>query len=147
MNVLVTGSTGGIGGYVVDRLLQAGHTLRTLDIPARPDRTGVEHIPGDVRDLGLVRRAVQGMEAVVHLAAIPYDMDRQDALHFIHKTDKDRARYLRDHFRKNIDDPLLYHLVINTDRVSYEDAARLIGDEVIQRFHLDKMTQAALAGP
>ncbi len=92
-------------------------------------------------------RLIGSVETRAQRAEQLYDMDRQDALHFIHKTDKDRARYLRDHFRKNIDDPLLYHLVINTDRVSYEDAARLIGDEVIQRFHLDKMTQAALAGP
>ena len=80
MKVLVTGSTGGIGKFVVQRLLKAGHTLRTLDIPAQPDCTDYEHIAGDVRNLPLVRRAVQGMEAVVHLAAIPYDMDRQDEL-------------------------------------------------------------------
>jgi nucleoside-diphosphate-sugar epimerase len=79
MKILVTGSTGGIGSWVVKRLLEAGHKLRTLDIPAQPVGE-CEHIPGDVRDLALVRRAAQGMEAVVHLAAIAYDMDRQDAL-------------------------------------------------------------------
>ncbi len=80
MKVLVTGSTGGIGKFVVKRLLEAGHTLRTLDIPAQPGCADYEHIAGDVRNLPLVRQAVQGMEAVVHLAAIPYDMDRQDEL-------------------------------------------------------------------
>jgi hypothetical protein len=33
---------------------------------------------------------------------------------------------------------LFYHLVINTDRVSYERAARLIGDEVLARFPAHK---------
>jgi UDP-glucose 4-epimerase len=80
MKILVTGSSGGIGSWVVRRLLEAGHTLRTLDIPAQPYSGDVEHICGDVRDLPLVRRSMQGMEAVVHLAAIPYDMERQDEL-------------------------------------------------------------------
>jgi nucleoside-diphosphate-sugar epimerase len=78
MNILVTGSTGAIGRWVVRRLLEAGHTLRTIDLTALPPGAGCEHIPGDVRDMPLVRRATQGMEAVVHLAAIPYDVERQD---------------------------------------------------------------------
>lgn len=80
MRVLVTGSTGQIGRWVVTRLLEAGHSLRALDITAQPDNPDVEYLAGDVRDLPLVRRAMQGMEAVVHLAAIPYDMDRMDEL-------------------------------------------------------------------
>jgi nucleoside-diphosphate-sugar epimerase len=79
MKVLVTGSTGGIGKWVVNRLLEDGHTLRALDVTAQPPCTDYEYIPGDVRDLVTLRRAAQGMEAVVHLAAIPFDMERQDA--------------------------------------------------------------------
>lgn len=80
MKVLVTGSTGMIGSWVVRRLLEAGHTLRAMDITAQPASSDYEYIPGDVRDLATVRRAAQGMEAIVHLAAIPFDMDRQEAL-------------------------------------------------------------------
>jgi UDP-glucose 4-epimerase len=80
MKILVTGSTGGIGRWVVKRLVEEGHTLRTLDITAQPASSDYEHIPGDVRNMALVRQVVQGMEAVVHLAAIPFDMDRQDEL-------------------------------------------------------------------
>jgi nucleoside-diphosphate-sugar epimerase len=65
---------------VVKRLLEAGHTLRALDITAQPRNLDYEYIPGDIRDLTLIRRLVHGMEAVVHLAAIPYDIDRQDEL-------------------------------------------------------------------
>jgi UDP-glucose 4-epimerase len=79
MKILVTGSTGGIGRYVVQRLLEGGHTLRAMDMTAQPHSSDYEYIPGDIRDLETVRRAVQGMEAVVHLAAIPFDMDRQEA--------------------------------------------------------------------
>lgn len=80
MNILVTGSSGWIGRWVVRRLREAGHSIRTFDIPAQPAAGDIEHIPGDVRDLTLVRRVVQGMEAVVHLAAIPYDAEGQDEL-------------------------------------------------------------------
>ena len=79
MKILVTGSTGGIGRWVVKRLLEAGHTLRTFDIAAVKSAE-TEHIAGDIRDLPLVRRSMQGMDAVVHLAAIPYDMERADEL-------------------------------------------------------------------
>ena len=80
MKVLVTGSTGGIGKWVVKKVVEAGHTVRSLDIPAQPASKDDEHIAGDIRDLPLVRRAMQGMDAVIHLAAIPYDVDRQDEL-------------------------------------------------------------------
>ena len=80
MKVLVTGSTGGIGKWVVKKLLEDGHTLRTLDVTAQPASKDFEHIPGDIRNIGLVRRAMQGMDAVVHLAAIPYDVEGQDEL-------------------------------------------------------------------
>ncbi|MBN1370885.1 MAG: NAD(P)-dependent oxidoreductase [Anaerolineaceae bacterium] len=73
MNVLVTGSSGLIGSYIVKRFIEAGHTLRTLDRLAQPRGQDWEHLPGDIRDLALVRRAAQGMDAIVHLAAIPND--------------------------------------------------------------------------
>jgi len=80
VKVLITGSTGGIGRFVVSRLLEAGHSLRAIDVPAQPVQPDIDYIPGDVRDLTLIRRAVYGMDAVVHLAAIPYDMERMEDL-------------------------------------------------------------------
>jgi UDP-glucose 4-epimerase len=78
MKVFVTGSTGLIGKHVVERLVEDGHEVRAMDLRARPDAADHEHVPGDVRDSTQVRQAMQGTEAVVHLAAIPFDMDRQD---------------------------------------------------------------------
>jgi nucleoside-diphosphate-sugar epimerase len=80
MNILITGSTGGIGQWVVKRLLEAGHTLRAMDIKAQPRNPDYEYISGDIRDLFTLRQVVHGMEAIVHLAAIPFDMDRQEDL-------------------------------------------------------------------
>ncbi|MGA6099572.1 NAD-dependent epimerase/dehydratase family protein [Stutzerimonas marianensis] len=74
--VLVTGGAGFIGSNLVDLLLAQGHGVRILDnlstgkqanLPSDPR---VEFIKGDVADVQLVRRAVQGCQAVVHLAAV-----------------------------------------------------------------------------
>ncbi len=74
--VLVTGGAGFIGSNLVDLLLAHGHSVRILDnlstgkqanLPSHPR---VEFIKGDVADVQLVRRAVQGCQAVVHLAAV-----------------------------------------------------------------------------
>ncbi len=60
-------------------------------------------------------------------------LDRSAALEFIHREDKGRQRYLKRYYRKDINDPLLYHLVINTELMGYERAARLIGDVVLEK--------------
>jgi len=54
------------------------------------------------------------------------------ALDFIQKEDAGRQRYLRKHFGKDLDDPMLYHMVINTDLISYEETARIIGETVLR---------------
>jgi hypothetical protein len=46
--------------------------------------------------------------------------------------DRGRQRYLKEHFKADIEDPLLYHLVINTDLVPYERAAQIIGDAMLK---------------
>jgi cytidylate kinase len=73
-----------------------------------------------------------------------FGLDRHQALDFIRKEDSGRRRYLKDHFGEDIDDPLLYHLVINTDRIAYDDAARMIGREVVERFDLERYEPTAI---
>jgi dTDP-L-rhamnose 4-epimerase len=79
MRVLITGGAGFIGSHVADKLLGEGHQVRALDSldsqvhPAgeRPDylHGDVELQVGDVRDHEAVRRALDGVDAVVHFAA------------------------------------------------------------------------------
>ena len=71
--VLITGGAGFIGSHLADELRGRGHVVRLLDslVPqvhesadgAKPD------IVGDVRDAEVVRRALEGVDSVVHLAA------------------------------------------------------------------------------
>jgi hypothetical protein len=76
------------------------------------------------------------------------NLDPKSVLHFIRKEDEGRRRYLKENFDKDIDDPMLYHVVINTDLVPHEEAARLIGDGVIKRFKLcDREKPAGKGNP
>jgi dTDP-L-rhamnose 4-epimerase len=76
--ILVTGGAGFIGSHVVDALLDDGHAVRVLDVllPAahrrRPDYLDerAEWIEGDVRDPDTAARAVAGVRAVSHQAAM-----------------------------------------------------------------------------
>jgi len=43
-----------------------------------------------------------------------------------------RTRYVRTYFKADINDPLQYHMVINTSRMGCENAGRLIGDAVMR---------------
>jgi UDP-glucose 4-epimerase len=71
MKVLITGSQGRIGRVVTELVRADGHTVRTLDRAAASVEW--EHIPGDILNLFQMRQAVQGCEAIIHLAAIPND--------------------------------------------------------------------------
>lgn len=77
MRYLVTGAGGFIGSALVRALLKNGNEVRALDNESRGSRhrlhdvePQIEWITGDVRDASVVARAVQGVEAVCHLAAI-----------------------------------------------------------------------------
>ena len=70
MNILVTGGSGSIGGYVLRELLQAGHTVSDYSRTA-PRVEGVHFIRGDITKLEQLEEALPGHDAVIHLAAVP----------------------------------------------------------------------------
>ncbi len=88
--VLVTGATGAVGPRVVDALYKSGYHIRTLSLDEPP--TGVwpgnviEALIGDVTDPSIVLSAMQGVDYVIHLAAL---------LHIANPPDS-----LREHYRK-----------------------------------------------
>src|SRR6266404_4537545 len=65
MRVLITGGASFIGSHLADRLLAEGHQVRAPDYLDGD----VELQVGDVRDHDAVRRALEGVDAVVHFAA------------------------------------------------------------------------------
>jgi cytidylate kinase len=64
-------------------------------------------------------------------------ISRKTALEMIRREDRGRARYLSKHYGADINDPLSYHLVINTERVGYEHAARISGNAMLGRTEID----------
>lgn len=76
-------------------------------------------------------RLVGSIEARVRRMAENRGMTPKSALTYIEKADLGRKRYLKRYFGANIDDPSLYHLVINTDLFSSEAAAELITNAVL----------------
>jgi cytidylate kinase len=89
---------------------------------------------------------VGSLEKRIERAQKVFNLDQKEATKYIKRKDKARRRYLKDNFDKDMDDPSLYHVVINTDLVQYDEAARLIGNEVIARFKLDKLPKLRTVG-
>jgi nucleoside-diphosphate-sugar epimerase len=71
MRVLITGVSGFIGSALCEELVRHGHTVRGLDLSPPPaDLKGpLELIQGDVTDADTCARAVEGCDAICHLAA------------------------------------------------------------------------------
>ena len=74
---LVTGGAGFIGSHLCEELVRRGHTVRVADSLITGKRSnldhvaGVEFLEGDLSDLAFARRAAEGVQYVLHQAAIP----------------------------------------------------------------------------
>ena len=74
---LVTGGAGFIGSHLAEELVRRGHRVRIVDSLVTGKRRNLEHIPGvdflegDLAELLVAERAVDGMDYVLHQAAIP----------------------------------------------------------------------------
>lgn len=84
--VLITGGAGSVGRRLVDRFSETGVWVRVFDLPTMDfsgleGRQGVEVVKGDITDRETVARAIKGVAAVVHLAALlpPYSERDRDA--------------------------------------------------------------------
>lgn len=53
-------------------------------------------------------------------------LSEKEAKKLITEKDKGRKKYFKEYFNKDIDDPLLYDLLLNTDHLSYDQAAKMI---------------------
>jgi nucleoside-diphosphate-sugar epimerase len=83
MHYLVTGGGGFIGSHIVEELLRRGQRVRVLDNFATGKKSNLlfpeiegaqqnlEVVEGDIRDAEGVRRAMEGIDYVLHQAALP----------------------------------------------------------------------------
>lgn len=73
---LVTGGAGFIGTNLTKKLLAEGHSVRVLDNYAAGKKEermqeGAEYMEGDIRDLETLNKAMDGIDGVFHMAALP----------------------------------------------------------------------------
>ncbi len=70
MTILITGATGLVGSRLLPRLVDAGVDCRALVRPGRTVLNGVATVEGDLLDPESLASAVEGVSAIVHLAAV-----------------------------------------------------------------------------
>jgi nucleoside-diphosphate-sugar epimerase len=74
---LVTGGAGFIGSHLTEELVRRGHTVRVADNLSTGKRrnlahiAGVEFLEGDLSDMAFAAHAAEGVDYVLHQAAIP----------------------------------------------------------------------------
>ena len=79
-----------------------------------------------VRLVGSETKRIEHLRAYKHLSLGAASL-------YLRDEDLGRKRYVKKYYAADIDDPLLYHLVINTDLLSYGEAARTIAEAVRAR--------------
>ena len=62
------------------------------------------------------------------------NLSRSDAYAYIKREDAARRRYLKSNYSGDVQDPHLYHLIINTGRFTYKEAAQVIVNTLIDKF-------------
>ncbi|MBB3979955.1 NAD(P)-dependent oxidoreductase [Rhizobium sp. TRM96647] len=70
MTVLITGATGLVGARLLPRLVEAGLNCRALLRGGKEAPAGVTAVEADLLDPASLMRAVEGVSAIIHLAAV-----------------------------------------------------------------------------
>lgn len=98
MNILVTGSAGMIGGYVVKGLVAKGHTVTGIDLRenAWKDRSFHQHVV-DLADISALSRVFENEhpQKVIHLAALAHTAGEKD-------TSFERFKRINVDYAKNV---------------------------------------------
>ena len=73
-------------------------------------------------------RFVAQLESRVHHIADYFKLSEKEAAEYVERTDRVRKEYVRRYFGVDVADPHQYHLVINSGKVGYQEAAKIIVD-------------------
>jgi cytidylate kinase len=86
--------------------------------------------------VGLHVRLIAPPDRRLHFLMDRFSLNRTEAGRMMQEEDEGRRDYVKRHFSKDVDDPLLYDLVLNTDRVGYTAAAELIAQAMETKVRL-----------
>ena len=123
-HILVTGGAGRLGRLVVTQLSAAGYPVRGMSRRAKPgdDWPGAEWKQADLKTGAGLSRAVQGMDVVVHLAALGNSM-----------VDFEGTRRLVDAARQAGVSHLVFISIVGIDRVPWAGGkAKLASEDLIE---------------
>ena len=84
-------------------------------------------------DVAFHVRLVGSLQRRIERVREEHDLDLAAAGEYVRGVDLGRARYLKRYYGKDIGDPLSYHMILNTDRLSAGEAARTLADAVSAR--------------
>ncbi len=79
-------------------------------------------------------RLIAPMETKINYVMDFYRKTKKESIDFIMKEDAARRNYVKQHFNTDVSDLKMYHLVLNTGMVSYEKAARIIGESAMELY-------------
>ena len=88
---------------------------------------GATNITARLKNVLRVRLVAPLEQRIRHIQEIRNLTEREAAI-YVQKTDHARKRYVKSYFSEDVNDPLHYHLVLNTGRISHRYAARMIAD-------------------
>lgn len=102
-------------GHVI--LIGRGATVVTAQLP------NVFHV-----------RLIASLPTRIRRTQLSQNLAAEEARKLIEKEDRGRERYVRANFHARLDDALLYHVMINTDRFAMDDAVAVIADAALRFF-------------
>ncbi|MFO7445512.1 MAG: cytidylate kinase-like family protein [Ignavibacteriaceae bacterium] len=94
---------------------------------------GSNFITSKLKNSFHVRLVAPLEQRVKHVEEL-YNLDKREAALFIKKEDTARKNFVYSHFHKDLEDPLHYHLVLNTALLTHSQCAKIIGKAVLKRF-------------
>lgn len=79
-------------------------------------------------------RLIACMEKRINHVQEVLKVSKSEALNYIQREDASKTKYLKSHFFKEVNDETLYHMIINTGKLSYDESAELIAHAVMKKF-------------
>lgn len=78
-------------------------------------------------------RIIAPLKKRIEQVQMYFNYSEDEAKKFIEKEDEKRREYVKHYFHKDIDDPSLYDLLINTERHTIAETAQILSDAIITK--------------